>query len=484
MKADTFFFLLFVTVATTDGINFEWFSTKAPYPLSNIHISPPQQCHFVPLHYNLVARHGSREPTNAKTIEKFKARGDILRNLGSVTTKDEYKWLKDYETSWDPAHVGQLSIVGEKELFDMGIRLKRRFPKLFVDYSPNEHSMRSTQVDRAAQSGAAFASGLWYNMGPSNLGRIQPFSMTSESKASDPILRPFQMCTNYVKVAKEKNATYEGDRMFERVRSFLVEELSNKLGVPIGSYNISAELVDSIYSECTYIISTKKGDRRLCDLIAPKSMFYLDYAGDLKEYYTKSYPRSINWEIGEPLLQDLFDTIDNSIAGNGERSNLRFAHAETIMPLAALLGLQRDEAYPTADWSDEQIKNRKWKGSHVTPFAANIAFITYNCSASSSPRDYRVQLLQNEVPIAFPGCESPLCPLQQLRKIYQILSRRVTMPKIQVRSGCPVASLSRGKFSVDEQNSCGCHEHAQSNSCETLNTPTANLLNLKGKASE
>ncbi|PRP74234.1 hypothetical protein PROFUN_16240, partial [Planoprotostelium fungivorum] len=58
----------------------------------------------------------------------------------------------------------------------------------------------------------------------------------------------------------------------------------------------------------------------------------------------------------------------------------------------------------------------------------------------------------------------------EVKKVAEILRHKgdicgghehMTTPEIEVRSGCPATSLSRGKHddsSVDEQNSCGCHE--------------------------
>ena len=35
-----------------------------------------------------------------------------------------------------------------------------------------------------------------------------------------------------------------------------------------------------------------------------------------------------------------------------------------------------------ADWTEEQQEQRQWKTSNISPFAANIQFILYDCGDS------------------------------------------------------------------------------------------------------
>jgi len=357
---------------------------------------------------NLLSRHGSREPTNAKTVSKFIERTAVVRQLGNLTKIERFKWLKDYTCPYGLDSAGELTDAGLKELYDMGLRFGNKYRKLFDHYDPMLHKASCTQIDRAAMSGASFTAALWDH---------KPIALMSATKDNDRLLRPFQCCDAYAKISKD-NVTFEGDRLFDRLKNQFASDTMDILGIKSADYSIDGELIDSFYSECTYDISAGLGTGRFCSLISDKTFFWIDYIGDTKEYYMKSFPREINWQIAQPLLLDFFNSIEKSIAGK-EKSNLRFAHAETVMPFAAILGLQKEEKELTADFTEKQVEERKWKGSLVSPFAANIAMVTYNCSTSTTPRDYRVQLLQNEMPINFPGCaDSSLCPFNVLKKLY------------------------------------------------------------------
>lgn len=59
--------------------------------------------------------------------------------------------------------------------------------------------------------------------------------------------------------------------------------------------------------------------------------------------YTEGKFRS--WERSScgycrPILQDMLNTAQNAVEGKGATANLRFAHGENTIPLAAMLGIK------------------------------------------------------------------------------------------------------------------------------------------------
>lgn len=100
----------------------------------------------------------------------------------------------------------------------------------------------------------------------------------------------------------------------------------------------------------------------------------------------------------------------------------RFGHAETILPLYAILGLYKDEQPLLAD-NYLQQKKRKFLSSLICPFSANIGFVIYDCQSDSQVEDrFAVSVLVNEVPIHLPGCEEILCPLSKFQQLYSHIS--------------------------------------------------------------
>ena len=65
------------------------------------------------------------------------------------------------------AYQGQLTFVGEQQLFDLGQRLKKRYVDelkfLSKHYDPNEISVRSTNVKRCINSAKSLLAGLYLN---------------------------------------------------------------------------------------------------------------------------------------------------------------------------------------------------------------------------------------------------------------------------------------------------------------------------------
>lgn len=93
---------------------------------------------------------------------------------------------------------GELISKGEDELYNLGIRIRERFGDLFSEeYHPDVFTIKATQVPRASASAVAFGMGLFAERGNLGPGKHRAFSVTSESHASDLLLRFFDTCETY-----------------------------------------------------------------------------------------------------------------------------------------------------------------------------------------------------------------------------------------------------------------------------------------------
>ncbi|MNT38596.1 hypothetical protein D3C72_1747980 [compost metagenome] len=100
----------------------------------------------------------------------------------------------------------------------------------------------------------------------------------------------------------------------------------------------------------------------------------------------------------------MFNEVQHQvIEGAGEHvAKLRFAHAETLIPLAALMKLEgsRQSAKPGELMSQA---NNEWRGGWVSPYAANIQWDVYRNDTGR----VLVKMLYNERELAFKeGCIS------------------------------------------------------------------------------
>ena len=95
-----------------------------------------------------------------------------------------------------------------------------------------------------------------------------------------------------------------------------------------------------------------------------------------------------------PLLMDFISTTDSVVKNSVQLDAcLRFAHAETISPFAALMGIA---AASTPSWSIYDF-DKVWKASEIIPLSANVQWILY-----SNGKDYLVKVLLNEKEVALP----------------------------------------------------------------------------------
>ncbi|XP_006353427.1 multiple inositol polyphosphate phosphatase 1 isoform X1 [Solanum tuberosum] len=389
----------------------------------------PDQC--TPIHLNLVARHGTRAPTKKKIREL-----DALDAHLEVLVRDakEHKqslekipaWLAGWRSPWKGKVTGgELIAEGEDELYHLGIRVRERFPDLFnEEYHPDVYSIKTTQVPRASASAVAFAMGLFNERGKLGPGRHRAFAVTSESRASDIILRFHDCCQSYKAFRKSQEPNV--DKLKEPLLNEITRELVRQYGL-----NFTNQDVSSLWFLCKQEASLLNITNQACSLFSPSEVSLLEWADDLELFILKGYGDTLNYQMGVPLLEDVVQSMEQAIKakeegyapGIYEKARMRFAHAETLLPFSCLIGLFLEESEFELIQREESLelppkppKNRNWRGSIVAPFAGNNMLILYSCQLDNSSK-YFVQVLHNERPIALPGCNgSSFCPFKVFKE--------------------------------------------------------------------
>ncbi|GFP96843.1 multiple inositol polyphosphate phosphatase 1 [Phtheirospermum japonicum] len=349
----------------------------------------PDQCK--PIHLNLVARHGTRAPTKKKLkeLDALATRLEVLlENVKEQRSTVTPAWLQGWKSPWTGKHKGgELITEGENELYELGIRTRERFPELFVeDYHPDTYPIKATQVSRASASAVAFGMGLFSDRGNLGQGRHRAFAVTSESRASDIMLRFHDCCQNY-KEASLLNTTDQA-----------------------------------------------------CALFSPSEVGLMEWTDDLEVFILKGYGNSLNYRMGVPLLEDVIQSMEQAIKakedglvhGSYELARLRFAHAETLLPFSCLIGLFLDGSEFEQIINEQPLnlpvkppQKRIWRGSTVAPFAGNNMLVLYSCQANNTSSDYFVQVLHNERPIPMAGCgNSDFCP-------FEVFKERIAAPHLK-----------------------------------------------------
>ena len=114
-------------------------------------------------------------------------------------------------------------------------------------------------------------------------------------------------------------------------------------------------------------------------------------------------------DLASKLLSELISTIDTAIAGSNPYSvMLRFGHAETMMPLLALMHIPG--CYYMTNYFD--TVGLHWRDFYVVPMASNLQMILFQSESGK----YYVRVDLNETPVALiPGQSTIYIPWQQAR---------------------------------------------------------------------
>ncbi|MBD5314014.1 MAG: histidine phosphatase family protein [Bacteroides sp.] len=115
-------------------------------------------------------------------------------------------------------------------------------------------------------------------------------------------------------------------------------------------------------------------------------------------------------DLASKLLSELISTIDTAIAGSNPYSvMLRFGHAETMMPLLALMHIPG--CYYMTNYFD--TVGLHWRDFYVVPMASNLQMILFQSDSGK----YYVRVDLNETPVALiPGQSTIYIPWQQARE--------------------------------------------------------------------
>ena len=128
---------------------------------------------------------------------------------------------------------------------------------------------------------------------------------------------------------------------------------------------------------------------------------------NLRQYLVRTATTlsTIPAEITSELLLNIITTLREAAAGENKATvNLRFGHAETLMPLFSQLHLPG--CYYMTNYFD--TVRQHWKDFYVVPMAANIQFVLLK---TDKEKKYLMTLL-NEEPIAMiPNDERKILPL-------------------------------------------------------------------------
>lgn len=356
--------------------------SRMPYPEPDSLISAPDS--LIAVMINHVGRHGARYATSPK---HFADVVDVM--TGAQLTPLGRKVLDSVNNAvtMTDGHWGDLDSLGQAEQQGIARRLCMTYPQLVIG---QDVRAISSYVGRCIASMDAFTQTV--KRFQSGLGSLQ----TASGEQFNDLVRFFQVDSAYVKWAKEK--PYSPELKDFTYRTTPAEALCDRI------FKKRPEGLDPVKfaADVYYCLSTQGAmglGTTAMELMTPEEMNRLWEIDNLRQYFSRTATTvsALPAEIAAPLLNDLIQTTDDFIAGRLKSTvNLRFGHAETLMPLLSLMRLPG--CYYLTHYFDTVSSH--WQTWNVVPMASNLQMILFYSPKSGN---YYVRIDLNERPISIDG---------------------------------------------------------------------------------
>ncbi|MDE6397104.1 MAG: hypothetical protein K2K84_07520 [Muribaculaceae bacterium] len=373
-----------------------------PYPGDVKLIETPDS--LTPVYVSHVGRHGARYPAGSLhclTLDKALRHAD---SIGTITPLGrELLKLNSQIIAASDGRWGALDSLGMAEQRGIAERMVRTFPELLKgegtvnalsSYSPR--SMMSMfsfvhQMDQMSQK-------MTY--------------LTSTGRLNSPLMRPFDVDEDYIRFRTDKVSEPVYEEYFNEVCPLTA--ITRVLGrdYPFGSTEKARDLAINEY----YVIaglSAMSMKPEMSKYFTPTEMNALWSCFNLRQYLqrTATTVSTIPADIASALVLDIVNKMDKAATGeNPAVADLRFGHAETVMPLVSLLRFPG--CYYMTNYFDTVAKH--WRDFEVVPMAANVQFILFK---SKKTGNYYVRTELNENPLqVLPNDTRIYVPWGELRR--------------------------------------------------------------------
>lgn len=392
----------------------QYAGTAMPYPIVKDSFVFFQDS-MVPFYVNHLGRHGARFPTSGKALNRVKeilelAQREIRLTSGGVTLLSTIQNLSEtFDGQW-----GKLSVVGEEEQRGIARRMIERYPQLFSD-SVKVQAI-ATYVPRCIHSMDAFLACMVEFNSSLHIQR-------NEGKQYNDILRFFDLNQSYV--------DYKENGDWRPIYETFVRRKISSASVMENFFLESGQETDKEAEE--FVMALFSIAAILPDTGTPINLDGLFTIGEwdnywqtqnLRQYMSKSSSpigRMLPVAIAWPLLSEFIHSADEVIKGKSDtRANFRFAHAETVIPFVALMGIEGTDVKVVVPDS----VSKYWKDYEIAPMAANVQWIFYHDKA----REIWVSFLLNEKEMTLPVSTSRF-PYYRWETVCMYLKKRVEMAK-------------------------------------------------------
>lgn len=371
--------------------------TYMPYPAVNPPAVPDT---LEAVMINHIGRHGARFLSSDKNITYLRGCLNDASKSGALKEKGrKLLALVDRIIAYTNGRWGALDSLGMTEQVGIATRMARTYPNLFEG---GKIEAISSYSPRCIMSMYSFAHQLsrmnnnlevYTNSGRQNSALLRPFDIDVEYRdyrAASPWTDALDRFTEQVMT------TGPVDRLF--TREYLPQDVSRFI---LAEFTVVAS-VGALGWPC-----------QLEDYFTAAEYNALWAIQNLDHYlrYSSSTLTTVTADMAGPLLLDIIETTDAVAEGRSNvKVRLRFGHAETLMPLMALMHLP--DGYYMTNYFDTVAMH--WRDFYLVPMAANLQLILMKNKKNG--RLYaRLDLNEKAIPM-MPGNNATILPWQQVKE--------------------------------------------------------------------
>lgn len=360
-----------------------------PYPTTVSDVATPDTLKAVYISH--VGRHGSRYPASSANCKKLAEALKQADELGTITPLGrELMALNNSIIEVSNNRWGALDSLGMAEQRAIASRMISTFPDVFTDGAVV--NALSSYSPRSMMSMYSFTHQL------DRMNNKLTFT-TSTGRLNSTLMRPFDIDADYLEFRQTNQWKPAYDEFFQATCP--ITALTRVLGrdFPFGDTETARDLAITEY----YVIAglpAMEMDSQMSKYFTTDEMNALWACFNLRQYLqrTATTMSSVPADIAADLVLDIITKVDNAIEGtNPAVADLRFGHAETVMPLVSLLRLPG--CYYLTNYFD--TVQQHWRDFDVVPMAANVRFVLFE-SVKSGRLYVRVDLNENPVTL-IPG---------------------------------------------------------------------------------
>ncbi|MDE7461012.1 MAG: histidine phosphatase family protein [Paramuribaculum sp.] len=353
-----------------------------PYPAPATVTNTPDSLTAVMI--NHVGRHGARYPSSSKNSMHLAELLEKASKLHTITPRGKRLMaLNEKIIDASTGRWGVLDTLGKAEQQGIAMRTYGQFIRLFRDGRINAVS---SYVPRCIMSMYEFTH---------QIARLdnRVEILTSSGRQNNELMRFFSINEPYKAFAESEEVTDAIDAYADSVMPRTV--LRKLLGTSFPYEEIDErEALMAVYSVIAGTAAMEMPEKP-SDFLTLEEFNALWSVFNLKQYLTHS-GNSLSMlpaRIARPLLMDLIATTDSMVAGADIAPvQLRFGHAETLMPLLSLIQL------PGCSYYSDNLESvaTNWLDFNIVPMASNFRLVLFKTKKGA----YYVRADFNEIPVA------------------------------------------------------------------------------------